>query len=167
MPEWITHWAWCPILLAYNKEKFKMNTLHRALPSINSSNLARFLVGVDQIFHTMESQSQTNYPPFNITRSGEDEYAIHIAAAGFKPNELNIEVKERLLTITGNVNRQEDESIEYLHRGLSFRNFERTFKLMENVEVTSASLNDGLLVIRCKHVIPEEKRPKVIAISQD
>ena len=90
-------------------------------------------------------ESATGYPPYNIERTGDNEYRIEIAVAGFKPDELSIDVKEAVLTVTGRKAANDGER-RFVHRGLAERNFERRFQLAEYVVVTEANLADGLLV---------------------
>ena len=94
------------------------------------------------------------YPPYNIERTDENAYRIEIAVAGFKPEELTIEVKENLLTVQGR-KAANDETRRFLHRGLAERNFERRFQLADYVVVTDAQLADGLLSISLKRELPE------------
>ena len=104
------------------------------------------------------------YPPYNIERTDENAYRVEIAVAGFRPDELNIEVKENLLTVQGRKAANDDQR-RFLHRGLAERNFERRFQLADYVVVTEAKLADGLLSISLKRELPEALKPRTIAIS--
>ena len=130
--------------------------------------LYRSVVGFDRLADLLEAaQSETastGYPPYNIERTGENEYRIEIAVAGFKPDELNVEVKENLLTVQGR-KAANDESKTFLHRGLAERNFERRFQLADYVVVTEANLADGLLAIALKRELPEALKPRRIEIG--
>lgn len=141
----------------------------RQFPTINTNNLAKILVGFDDMFSTMESrfgnQLQSNYPPHNIIKVNDNQYAIQMAVAGFKKNEISVEVKDDVLTITSHQSNNHDD-LDYIHRGLSFRSFERSFKLAEHVLVQNASISDGILTIQLEKVIPEEKKPKLIEITE-
>ncbi|THD81843.1 MAG: Hsp20 family protein [Phenylobacterium sp.] len=130
--------------------------------------LYRSVVGFDRFADLLESaQAETapaGYPPYNIERTAENEYRIEIAVAGFKPEELNVEVKENLLTVQGR-KPANDEARRYLHRGLAERNFERRFQLADYVVVTDANLADGLLQLSLKREIPEALKPRRIEIG--
>jgi molecular chaperone IbpA len=95
---------------------------------------------------------------------GEDAYRIEIAVAGFKPEELSVDVKENVLTVTGRKTAN-DEGRNYLHRGLAERNFERRFQLADYVVVTDGRLSDGLLSISLKRELPESMKPRRIDIA--
>jgi molecular chaperone IbpA len=130
--------------------------------------LYRSVVGFDRLADLLEAASaetaSTGYPPYNIERTGENEYRIEIAVAGFRPEELNVEVKENLLTVQGR-KAANDETRHYLHRGLAERNFERRFQLADYVVVTDANLQDGLLQISLKRELPEALKPRRIEIG--
>ena len=130
--------------------------------------LYRSVVGFDRLADLLESAAtetaSTGYPPYNIERTDENAYRIEIAVAGFKPEELNIEVKENLLTVQGR-KAANDEGRRYLHRGLAERNFERRFQLADYVVVTDANLSDGLLSIALKREVPEAKKARRIEIG--
>jgi len=117
--------------------------------TIDLSPLYRSVVGFDRLADLLDSASTeaaTGYPPYNIERTDENAYRVEIAVAGFRPEELNIEVKENLLTVTGR-KAANDDTRRFLHRGLAERNFERKFQLADYVVVTEAGLADGLLSI--------------------
>ena len=127
----------------------------------------RSTVGFDRLFNLLDANVGTEaqtYPPYNIERTGENDYRIEIAVAGFKPEELNIEVKEAVLTVQGR-KIANDEPRRYLHRGLAERNFERRFQLAEYVAVTDAHLADGLLQIALKRELPEALKPRRIEVQ--
>ncbi|HSV04851.1 MAG TPA: Hsp20 family protein [Phenylobacterium sp.] len=135
--------------------------------TIDFSPLYRSVVGFDRLADLLESataEAATGYPPYNIERTAENEYRIEIAVAGFKPEELNVEVKENLLTVQGR-KAANDEDRNFLHRGLAERNFERRFQLADYVVVTSADLRDGLLQIALKRELPEALKPRRIEIG--
>ena len=125
-------------------------------------------IGFDNIFDELERIStvsaQDNYPPHNIVRLSENEYAIELAVVGFKEEDLELKQQEGILYVTGN--KATNSQIDYLHRGISGRAFKRSFRLSEHVEVKGADLRDGLLVIKLERVVPEEKRPRKIPINQ-
>ena len=129
--------------------------------------LYRSVVGFDRMAALLENaqaDSAQGYPPYNIERTDENAYRIDIAVAGFKPEELNVEVKENLLTVEGR-KAANDEAKQYLHRGLAERNFERKFQLADYVIVSDANLADGLLSISLKRELPEALKPRTIAIT--
>ena len=136
--------------------------------SVDFSPLYRSMVGFDHLASLLEaaskSESASHWPPYNIETTGENEYRIELAVAGFKPEELNVEVKENTLTVAGRKTAN-DEQKRYLHRGLAERNFERRFQLADHVYVTDAQLADGLLCISLKRELPEAMKPRRIEIK--
>jgi molecular chaperone IbpA len=131
--------------------------------------LYRSAVGFDRLANLLESAARTSqdtgYPPYNIETTGENAYRIEIAVAGFTPDELNIEVKENLLTVTGRKTANDQPQKTYLHRGLAERDFERRFQLADYVVVTDANLVNGLLSISLKRELPEALKPRRIEIG--
>ena len=125
----------------------------------------RSTVGFDQLFNRLEQavDAGNGYPPYNIERSDETHYRISIAVAGFGEKDLNVEVRDGVLTASGK--RDEAEKQAYLHQGIAGRAFERRFQLAEHVEVRAAKLENGLLHIDLERVVPEEKKPRRIAIN--
>ena len=126
-----------------------------------------FSVGFDEIFNTLSMtsklNSKPNYPPYNIVKSGED-YRIEISMAGFKVEDIDVEVKDNTLTISAEQT-DEKKGVEYIHKGISERDFYKSFALAEYVEVKDAVVLDGILVISLEKNIPEEETPKKIAIK--
>ena len=135
------------------------------------SPLYRSAVGFDRLAGLLESAARTSqengWPPYNIETTGENAYRIEIAVAGFKPDELNIEVKENLLTVTGRKTANDDASAErnFLHRGLAERDFERRFQLADYVVVKGADLVNGLLTVDLARELPEALKPRRIEIG--
>ena len=135
------------------------------------SPLYRSAVGFDRLANLLEnaarSSQDSGYPPYNIETLGENAYRIEIAVAGFTPDELNIEVKENLLTVTGRKSANDDVVPQktYLHRGLAERDFERRFQLADYVVVTDANLVNGLLTITLKRELPEALKPRRVEIG--
>ena len=132
--------------------------------------LYRSSIGFDRLASLMETASNqdvgtTSYPPYNIELLSENAYRITMAVAGFGEDDINIEIKEQSLTITGN--KIEDKASEYLHQGIAARNFERVFRLAEHVEVTGASLSNGLLHVELKRELPETLKPRSIKITSN
>lgn len=135
--------------------------------TIDFSPLYRSVVGFDRLADLLDSAAADGaggYPPYNIERTDENAYRVEIAVAGFRPEELSIEVKENLLTVTGR-KAANDEPRRFLHRGLAERNFERKFQLADYVVVTEANLADGLLSIALKRELPEALKPRRIEIG--
>ncbi len=136
---------------------------------VDFSPFFRTTVGFDRLFQLLDSLPNGNgevsaYPPYDIERTGENAYRISMAVAGFKPEELKIEVKESLLTVTGE-KVAEDKSKAYLHRGIAARSFERRFQLADYVEVKGAEVKDGMLHLELVREVPEKLKPRTIAIS--
>ena len=137
--------------------------------TVDFSPLYRSVVGFDRLANLLEAAAKTEsasgYPPYNIENIGENAYRIEIAVAGFKAEELAIEVKENLLTVEGRKAVNDGAEKRYLHRGLAERDFERRFQLADYVVVTDANLADGLLAISLKRELPESLKPRQIAIN--
>jgi molecular chaperone IbpA len=133
--------------------------------------LYRSAVGFDRLANLLESAARTSqengWPPYNIETTGENAYRIEIAVAGFKPDELTLEVKENLLTVTGRKTANDDAGTgrTYLHRGLAERDFERRFQLADYVVVKGADLTNGLLSIELNRELPEALKPRQIEIN--
>ena len=134
------------------------------------SPLYRSTVGFDRLFNLLDqasnSESAPSYPPYNIERTAENAYRITIAVAGFGEGDLSIESKENALTVKGEKQSVEGaEKREVLHQGIAARAFERRFQLADYVQVTGASLENGLLHIDLVREIPEAKKPRQIPIG--
>lgn len=126
----------------------------------------RSTVGFDRLFDMLDraaDQSQ-GYPPYNIERTDENHYRISIAVAGFGEKDLGVEVNNGVLTVTGKREDGQDKQ-SLLYQGIAGRAFERSFQLAEHVEVRGAKLENGLLHLDLERVIPEEKKPRKIAIN--
>lgn len=125
---------------------------------------APLAIGIDRFFTEIENaiKGNTSYPPHNVIKDGVDSYVIELAVAGFSRDQISIETQESLLKIVGSA---KDDDREYAHKGISTRSFTRQFTLAEYVEVTSASLNDGILRIALKRNVPEEKQPRTVSID--
>lgn len=137
--------------------------------TIDFSPLYRSAVGFDRLATLLESAARTGdgsgWPPYNIETTGENAYRVEVAVAGFSPDELTVEVKENLLTVTGRKTANDDGQRTFLHRGLAERDFERRFQLADYVVVTSAKLENGLLSIDLKRELPEALKPRRIEIA--
>jgi len=142
--------------------------------TLDLPTLHRSFVGFEQLFEeinrSFQMSKQDNYPPHNIIRTGDNRYIIEMAVAGFLENELDIETVtngygQNVLTIRGQRQRDDDDSWQYLHRGLATRNFERSFPLNENVEIVGATVSNGILTVTLEHKVPETQKPKKVAIT--
>ena len=111
---------------------------------------------------------QSNYPPYNIRRTGQDKYSIEVALAGFSKNDVEVEFEDNLLTVrTKQVEKSDNKNDdgEIIHKGISQRHFARSFTIADDVKVNGAQLKDGLSTIACERIIPEHKKRKLIEIK--
>lgn len=136
------------------------------------SPLYRSTVGFDRLFSLLDAANggeaaAPSYPPYNIERFDENRYRITMAVAGFREQDLDIEVKENALTIRGQHAEEDEEAQrgEILHQGIAARTFERRFQLADHVEVTGAKLENGLLHVDLKRELPEKMKPRRIEIA--
>ena len=126
-------------------------------------------LGFDHIFDQLENihrHAKDHYPPHNVVKESEMKYTLEMAVAGFKKDHIDIELKEGVLTIKGNrpARREQDK---YVHKGISARNWEKSFRLSEYTEVTGADLVDGILTVNLEVILPEEKQPRKINIGKN
>lgn len=134
------------------------------------SPLFRSTVGFDRLARLMDASLQTagnggGYPPYNIATVGEDHYRISMAVAGFGADDLNIEVDDQTLSVTGRM-APADDSVRYLHQGIAGRDFVRKFQLADHVKVAEAHLENGLLTIDLERQVPEAMKPRTIEIGR-
>ena len=139
------------------------------------NSLRPFSIGFDDKFDQFENllgngslAMQSNYPPYNIRKTGKNKYSIEVALAGFSRKDVEVEFEDNLLTVrTKQVNKTEDniENGEILHKGISQRQFARSFTIADDVKVNGAELKDGLLTIACERIVPEYKKKKLIEIK--
>jgi molecular chaperone IbpA len=139
------------------------------------NSLRPFSVGFDDMFDQFESMlgngslsMQSNYPPYNISKTGKDKYSIEIALAGFNKKDVEVEFEDNLLTVrTKQVNKSENknEDGKIIHKGISQRQFARSFTIADDVKVNGAELKDGLLTIACERIVPDYKKKKLIEIK--
>jgi molecular chaperone IbpA len=133
--------------------------------------LFRSTVGFDRLTDMLDSVAQfdtgVSYPPYNIERTDENHYRVSLAVAGFAEKDLNVELKEGVLSVHGKRESEKDSAPDkhYLYQGIAGRTFERRFQLAENVEVRGAQLENGLLHIELERIVPEEKKPRRIVIN--
>ena len=124
-----------------------------------------FAIGFDRYFEDLERMSnitQTNYPPYNVVKEDDEHFSVELAVAGFSKKDVSITKEKNVLVIEGKV---EDESKDFVHKGLASRAFKRSFTLADDVEISGASLKDGILVVSLERAIPEEDKPVSIKIS--
>jgi len=129
-----------------------------------------FNVGFDSLFDrlvdfqtTVNPSQKIGYPHYNVTKVGDDEFAIEIALAGFSEEYLSVTAKENTLEVKGEVPEKNGETV--IHRGISTRSFNRRWNLADTIEVTGADFKNGLLTVHLKNVIPEEQKPRIIGIN--
>ncbi|RMH43289.1 MAG: heat-shock protein [Alphaproteobacteria bacterium] len=137
--------------------------------SLDLSPLFRATIGFDQLADMFDrimatDVGQSGYPPYNIEKTAEDAYRISVAVAGFSEDELNVEVKDNELVISGR-KKEDDEKRTYLHRGIATRAFEKHFQLADHVHVTGATLRDGMLHVDLIREVPEALKPRRIEIN--
>lgn len=140
-------------------------TLH----TIDIPSLHRHAIGFDSLFEQLNrtfanSKSDSNYPPHNVVKIDDSHYVIELAVAGFAEDEINVELKDNILTVQGDQTRAE-AGIEYLYKGIGSRNFVRTFPLAEHIEVRGGTVKNGILSIELEQIVPDEKKPKKIALT--
>ena len=139
-------------------------TALRTINTADLANLSRALVGFDRYF-TAPHHQNGNYPPHNIVKYDDTHYGIEVAVAGFTKEEVTVEVDQDQLTIRGVKNRSDENSVEYLHRGLAARDFEQTFTLAEYMIVSGAKVDNGMLQIDIQRIIPEALKPRRIEVK--
>ena len=137
--------------------------------TLDFSPLFRTAIGFDRLARTLEtarasSADPQGYPPYNIEKTGEDTYVLTMAVAGFGPNDLEIVARDNVLTVSGRA-AQPEEGRSYLHRGIAGRAFERRFVLADHIVVDGADVQNGLLHVGLKRVVPEALKPRRIAIG--
>ena len=141
-----------------------------SLRAVDIPSIHRFGIGfdsmLDELMRVSATQTTSNYPPHNVIKTGENSVLIEVAVAGFDEGEVSIIVENSELTITGSKDVAEfPNNWEYLHRGLSRRGFNQRFRLAEYVEVIDATINKGILSVYLERQVPEDKKPKNIAIN--
>lgn len=134
---------------------------------IDFTPLFRTAIGFDRLANTLESAYRSDaggYPPYNIELTGENAYRITMAVAGFSQDELDIEVRDNILKVSG-ARKADGEQRQYLHRGIANRSFERSYQLADYVRVEGAKLENGLLHVDLVREIPEAMKPRRISIT--
>ena len=134
------------------------------------SPFTRSTIGFDRMFRLLDSMSGTSetpgYPPYNIVKNGDDQYSITVAVAGFGEDELEVKVQDGQLTITSTPEKAEKAEVSFIHRGIARRAFELRFSLADYIEVTGASVDNGMLTIDLVRNVPEAMKPRTIAIGK-
>jgi len=137
--------------------------------NLDFSPLFRSSIGFDRMLNALEAASRVetidNWPPYDIYKTGEDDYRIAMAVAGFSDDELTITQEQHILFVSGQKTNAED--VQFLHRGIAGRSFQRRFELADHVKVVGAALVNGLLTVDLKREIPEEMKPRQIEIATD
>ncbi len=133
------------------------------------SPLYRFSVGFDRMQRLLDAATRLDdaaytYPPYNIETRGDDAYRITMAVAGFGEKDLDVTVKENTLVVSGR-KRDDDDNVSYLHRGIAGRTFERRFELADHIKMVGANLVNGLLHLDMVREVPDEEKPRKIAIG--
>ena len=138
------------------------------------NSLRPFSIGFDDMFDQFENMlgngnltMQSNYPPYNIRKTGKDNYSIEVALAGFSKKDVEVEFEDNLLTVrTKQINKSDEknEDCEIIHKGISQRQFARSFTIADDVKVNSAELKDGLLTVACERILPDHKKKRLIEI---
>lgn len=146
-----------------------MNTLPRLLESADFSPFYRSTVGFDRLMRMLDEdlpRGNNAYPPYNIEKLDDNAYKIDMAIAGFGMDDIDITVQDNRLTVSGSKEKSEhDEGGTYLYRGIATRNFVQEFQLADHIEVKNAFMDNGMLHIELIREIPEEKKPRKIAIN--
>ena len=141
------------------------------LRSFDIPSIHKFGIGFDNMFDELmrvsAQQSSTNYPPYNIVQINDDEYTISLAVAGFGLDNLSVTKDKNFLIVEGKEYQSDSEKIvpNYLHKGISNRDFRREFQLADHVEISNAHLELGILSVYLKREVPEDAKPKTIAIT--
>jgi molecular chaperone IbpA len=142
------------------------------LTALDLNPFYRNAIGVDKLFdriiHQIDSATTTNYPPYNILKTGEATFEVQVAVAGFAPGEVAVSVEDGTLIISGEkLDATLPAEVEYYHQGISARRFIRTFQMVDGVEVKGAVSKDGILTVKLEQIVPEAKKPKAIAINYE
>ena len=128
-------------------------------------------VGFDDVFNHFESMfdydmvNVSNYPPYNIVKTGDNKYDVELALAGFNKKDINVSVENGMLTIESKEDKSKDKDGEVIHKGISKRYFKKSFTISDDVEVKGAELKDGMLRISMEKIIPEAKKLRTIDIK--
>ncbi len=132
--------------------------------------LTPYAVGFDRVFDRLQDYTQhqiqsTGFPPYNIRKEGDYNFTIELALAGLTKEDLEVEVADGVLTVRTKAKKEEAEGAELLHRGISFRQFNRKWTLADDIVVKDAKMENGMLLINLERVIPDEKKPRLVKIG--
>ena len=149
------------------------NNTYYYTPAINygGTDISKSFIGWDTTFKDIEKlgermvKNSGNFPPYNVIKVDEDTYLIEFAVAGFTKENIKVSQEKNALIIEGSMD--EDEDIEYLHKGIGTRSFTKTLRIADTVEVKGAEFKDGILKIGLENIIPEHKKPKKIEIGTE
>ena len=138
--------------------------------NFDRNTLTPYAVGFDRVFdrlndYAMHQATSTGFPPYNIRKDGDTNFTIELALAGMSRDDLEIEFAEGVLTVRTTDKKEEVESTELLHRGISFRKFSRKWTLADDIVVNGARMENGMLMVDLERIIPEEKKPRLIDIK--
>ena len=139
-----------------------------SLRSLNLPEIHRFALGFESLFDELSRSIQKNptYPPYNVLKIDQDQFAIQMAVAGFKEGDIEVQVERNQLIVKGTQSQSEVEpKPQYLYRGISSRSFSLSWPIYDNIKVTNAEMANGILTINFERVVPEEEKPKKIAIN--
>ena len=148
-----------------------IRTFRNALESFDSELLSPFTVGFDRTFDRLwdyanNSNSITNYPPYNVNKHENNKFVIEIALAGFSRSDLDVEVSDGILSISSvNKSAENEQDVSSLYQGIAKRQFTKRFSLADDIVVKEASIKDGMLFINLERVIPDERKPRKISIN--
>jgi molecular chaperone IbpA len=138
------------------------------MTTLDFSPLFRSTIGFDRLSRLVDAATRSDatgaYPPYNIEKTGDDSYRLSMAVAGFAPADLDVQVHENALLITGKAQPEVDAS-RYLHRGIARRGFERRFQLADTIKVVGASFDNGMLHVELAREIPEAMKPRTVKIT--
>lgn len=141
------------------------------LVRFDTNALNRALVGFDTMFedfeHRFATQLKDNYPPYNIVKHDDATYEIEIAVTGFSKEEVTVEIDQNQLIVKGIRDKGNDVTAEFLHRGLAFRDFTRSWTLAEHMEVGEGTIKNGVLTIELKRIVPDALKPRVLKIKSE
>ena len=144
-----------------------MNQLVR----FDTNSLNRALLGFDGLFNDFENrfanQLKDNYPPYNIVKHNDDSYELEIAVTGFAPDEIVVEIDQNQLIVRGERNKNDHVTAEFLHRGLAFRDFTRSWTLAEHMEVGEGKIKNGVLTVALTRVVPDALKPRQLKITAE
>jgi len=141
------------------------------LVRFDTNALNRALVGFDTMFedfeHRFANQLKDNYPPYNIVKHDDSTYEIEIAVTGFAKEEVTVEIDQNQLIVKGIRDKNSDVTAEFLHRGLAFRDFTRSWTLAEHMEVGDGTIKNGVLTIELKRIVPDALKPRILKIKAE